>query len=534
MMMVGAAVVVPENAAANDGDVQPPMTLHRGNDSEPSTLDPNKSSTVTESVIINDLFMGLMTVDAAGELIPGATQRWERSEDGLRYVFHIRDDLYWSDGEPVTADDFVYSFRRLLDPMTASYYATILYILENGEAVNTGKAHPETIGARAVGPRELELRLHTPVPYLLELLGHASTYPVPAHVVERHGKDWSRPGNMVSNGAYKLVVWSPQNYVHAVRNPYFHDNDNVAIDEVFYYPTEDAATAFKQYRAGDFDIATSYPIRQHDWLIATMPDEVRVHPWLGTYYYAFNTSRTPMDDVRVRRALSMTIPREAITDQLLRYGAKPAYAIVPPGTENYHELHGMDTDASFRALGMDERIDKARRLLAEAGYGEGNPLEVTISYNTLADHKKIALVVAHGWRQIGVTTRLFNTEARVHFNNMRIADFEIARAGWIADYSDAENFLFLMQTETGPLNYGQFRHPEFDHLMREAARTLDLTERARLMAEAERIAMAEQPVAPIYYYVSRALVAPWVSGYVDNVRNIHLARYMRVTGPRQR
>jgi len=510
-----------------------PMVLHRGNSAEPDTLDPNKAALTAESNIIRDLFLGLMTLDAAGQVIPGSAERWSVSEDGKRYVFHIREDLVWSDGVPVTADDFVFAFRRLLDPMTGAEYATNLYVLENGEAVNLGQAAPETLGARALGPKTLEMRLHTPVPYLLEMLTHASTYPVPKHVVERLGDAWVKPGNMVSNGPYKLAAWEPQNYIKLVRNPLFYDNANVAIDEVFYYPTEDGNSALKQLRAGELDLNNEFPARQYSWLKANMPNVARVHPWLGVYYYAFNSERPPFNDKRVRLALAMAIPREAITDKLLGYGVLPAYSLVPPGVDNYAALHGLDTTAPFKSLSPEQRRAEARRLLAEAGYGPDKPLEVVLSYNTDKDHKKVALAAAHGWKQIGVVTRLFNVEAKVHYNNLKVADFEVARAGWIADFNDAENFLFLLESETGQLNYGQYANPQFDRLMKEASSTLDLKRRAILMGQAEQIAMADQPVTPIYFYVSRNLVAPWVSGYVDNVRNAHLSRYMAISGERR-
>lgn len=509
------------------------MVLRRGNGAEPDTIDPNKAALVSESTIIQDLFLGLTTFDAAGRVIPGAAERWEVLDGGRRYLFHIRGDLVWSDGVPVTADDFVYSFQRLLNPMTGAEYATTLYVLEGGEDVNLGRAAPDTLGARALDPKTLEVRLHTAVPYLLEMLTHASTYPVPRHVVEKLGDAWVKPGNMVSNGAYKLVAWEPQNYIKLERNPLFFDDAGTSIDEVYFYPVEDSNTALKQLRAGELDINSSFPPRQYDWLKANLPGVARVYPWLGTYYYAFNSARAPFDDRRVRLALAMTIPREAIAEKLIGSGTIPAYSFVPPGVENYSKLHEMDTSAPFKVLTPEERRAEARRLLAEAGYGPNNPLEVTISYNTSKDHKKIALAAAHGWKQIGVRTRLFNMEAKVHYNALKVADFEIARAGWIGDFNDAQNFLFLLESETGPLNYGQFSNPEFDRLMKEADAALDLKQRAILMARAERIAMAEQPITPIYYYVSRNLVAPWVKGWVDNIRDAHLSRFMRIAGERK-
>lgn len=500
------------------------IVYHRGNGGEPNSLDPHRSSATWESHIIRDLFLGLVVHDGAGNVIPGAAESWEMSADGRRYLFHIRPDLRWSDGTPVTADDFVFSFRRLVDPATGAEYASNLHVLENGRAVNVGEMPLESLGVAALDARRLELRLHTPVPYLLQLLTHVSTYAVPRHVVEREGRNWVRPGVMVSNGAYVLAEWRPQTFVRLDRNPLFYDNDAVQIDRVYFHPIEDDNTALKRFRAGEIDSHDRFPARQYGWLKANMPDKVHVAPWLGVYYYAFNSAKPPFDDRRVRRALAMTIPREAITEKLLGYGVIPAWSFVPPGVDHYER--GSPPD--FAAWPAEKRLATARALLAEAGWGPDNPLEVTLSYNTDREHKKVALAVAHAWKKLGVVTRLFNVEAKVHFNNLKTADFEIARAGWIADYNDAENFLFLMASSTGRLNYGQFHNPEYDALMAEASRSLDLDRRAEILRKAEAIAMAEQPVTPIYFYVSRNLVQPWVKGWTTNIVDVHPTRFLRV------
>nr|WP_279347177.1 peptide ABC transporter substrate-binding protein [Govania unica] len=467
-----------------------------------------------------------MINNARGEAVAGAAERWDVSADGRVYVFHLRKGLVWSDGEPLTADDFVFSFRRLADPATAASYASNMFVFENGEAINQGKLPKERLGVRALDPLTLELRLHTPVPYLLEMLTHAASYAVPRHVVEKKGAQWVRPGVMVTSGAYTLVEWRPHDRIRADKNPRFYDAANVAIDQVFYYPTEDEQTALKQFRAGELDSNDQFPARQYGWLKTNMPQQIRVAPWLGLYYYAFNSARPPFTDKRVRQALSMSIPREDITDKLLAYGVIPAYSIVPPGVAHYPEA----ATAPFKSWSREKRLSTARALLREAGYGPDHPLEVTISYNSNKDHKKIALAVAYGWKQIGVTARLFNVEAKVHYNNLKIADFEVARAAWIADYNDPENFLFLLDSHTGQLNYGQYDNPRYDALMAKAARTLDLDARAKILHEAEAMALGDMPIAPIYFYVSRNLVQTWVKGWEDNIMDAHPTRYLKIEG----
>lgn len=507
-----------------------PVVYYRGNSGDPATLDPQKSTGTWESHIIRDLFIGLVVNNARGEPVPGAAERWEVSPDGRLYVFHLRKGLQWSDGVPLTAEDFAFSFRRLVDPKTAAEYASTMFVLENGRAINEGKLPKERLGVRAIDARTLELRLHTPVPYLLEMLTHVSSYAVPKHVVERArgvaGGSWARPGTLVASGAFTLTEWRPQDHVRLDKNPRFYDARTVAIDRVMVYPTEDEQTALKRFRAGELDSNDQFPARQYAWLKANMPREVRVAPWLGLYYYAFNSARPPFNDRRVRQALAMTIPREEITGKLLAYGVIPAYSIVPPGIAHYPQ----SAPAFFKDWPWEKRLRTARALLAEAGYGPDNPLEVTISYNTNKDHKKVALAVAYGWKQIGVTARLHNVEAKIQYSNLKIADFEVARASWVADYNDPENYLFLMDSQTGQLNYGQFRNARYDALMKQASETLDLGERAKILRAAEAIAMTEMPITPIYFYVSRNLVQPWVKGWEDNIMDIHPSRYIRIEG----
>lgn len=502
------------------------VVLHRGNTNEPNTLDPHRTSGTWESHILRDLFLGLTSFDAHGATIPGAAERWDVSADGKVYVFHLRRGLLWSDGVPFTADDVVFSIRRLLDPKTASDYASNFYILVNGREANTGKLPLDQVGARALDALTVEMRLHTPVPYLLELLTHVSTYPVPRHVVERYGREWARPGRMASSGAYMADAWEPQTYVRAVKNPRFYDAKTVAIDTIYYYPLEDQQTALKQFRSGQLDINNSFPSRQYAWLKANMPDAVKVSPWLGVNYIAFHTRHPPTNDWRVRRALSLAIPREAITDKLLNYGLVPAYSFVPLGIANYPQPAELD----FKSWPWEKRLAEARRLLAEAGYGPQHPLKIVFSYNTDKDMKKIALAAADGWRQIGVKTELFNSEGKVHYNDLKVANFQAARAAWVADYNDAENFLFLMDSRTGALNYSRYVNPAFDRLMTTASQTLDLDKRADLLRQAEAIAMRDAPVTPIYYYAARNLVQPWVKGWYANINDAHLTRYMRIEG----
>lgn len=498
------------------------MVLRRGNGGEPDTLDPTRSSAEWENSILGDMFLGLTTDSADGRAVPGSAERWDISADGKTYIFHLRKNLVWSDGVPLTAADFVYSYRRLLDPAMAAQYAPAFYMLVNGEAVATGKAAPETLGVRAIDDHTLEMKFTAPVPYLLQLLTLAATFPVPRHVIEKYGANWTQPRHMVGNGAFTLAEWKPQSYVKLVRNPRFYDVKNVRLDAVYYYPGEDSNAALKQFRAGGLDAMNGFPSRHLTWLRQNMAAETRVAPWLGTYYYALNNEKYPYNDKRVRLALSMSIERELITDKLLKYGVIPAYGLVPPGIANY----GQGVRAYFADWPREKRIAEAKRLLAAAGFGPDNPLTVTIKYNTSQDHKKIALGVAANWKKIGVTTKLFNVEAKVLYADLRIGDFEVGRASWVADFNDPQNFLFLLDSASGTLNYSNYKNPQFDALIRQASTMLDLKQRAVVMGQAEQLAMDEQPVIPIYFYVSRNLVAKRVHGWVDNIIDRHRSRYL--------
>lgn len=519
---VGAAIAVGLTFSTALSPVEA-KTLRIGNDGKPQSMDPHYISTVQTSRISDDMFEGLLTYGPDGSPVAGAAESWDISEDGLTYTFHLRDTT-WSDGTPVTAQDFTYAYQRLLAPEFGGEYASLLYIIDGAEAFNTGKAGPEALQAKAIDDKTLEIKLAHPAPYFLAQLTHQTAFPVPRHVVEKHGEDWTKPENIVVNGAYKLVEWVPNVHVKLVKNESFHAADSVAIDEVIYYALEDRTAMQKRFRTGELDVARDIASEQIDWLRENMADSLRIVPYQGSYYYVFRTDKKPFDDVRVRRALSMAINRDAINNKVLRTGEVSAYSFVPPGTANYNA----PVNADFADMDYGSAVAEAKKLLGEAGFGEDNPLKLTLRYNTSENHKRIAIAVQAMWKQLGVQAELFNTDGKIHYSDLKQGDFEIARAGWIADYNDAQNFLYLLETKTGPLNYSQYNHPDFDALMDKAAVTTDLQKRAELMAEAEKLAMRDQPLIPIYYYVSKQLVSPKVQGWVDNAPDRHLTRWLDI------
>jgi len=489
---------------------------------EPKTLDPHHVSGVWENYIVGDAFLGLLTDAADATPIPGAAESWQISDDGKTYTFKLRDHQ-WSDGQPVTADDFVFAFRRILDPKEAAEYAQILYPIKNAEALNSGKMQGmENLGVRAVDPKTLEVQLENPTGYFLELLTHYTTYPVPKHTVEQYGADWVKPEHIVSNGPYHIVEWTPHSRIVAEKNPNFYDAANVKIDKVVYYPDEDRSAVTKRFRAGEIDFQEEFASEQIDFLRKEIPDAVHVSPYLGTYYYVFNVKRKPFDDPRVRHALSLAVDRDIITGKVLKTGELPAYAVVPPKTGKYGEPYVPD----WSKTSLPERQAKARELLKEAGFGPDHPLKFELSYNTSEDHKRIAVAAQAMLKAVGVQADLVNREVKVHYDRLNQNDFEVARAAWVADYNDPQDFLYLLQTTTKVQNYGRYSNARFDQLMDQQAASRDQDERMRLMHEAEKIAVDDDAWISIYYYVSKSLVSPKLQGYVDNTKHIHRARWM--------
>ena len=500
---------------------QAEKVLRIANMGEPNTLDPHVVSGVWENRILGNMFLGLVTEAANGSDMAGAAESWTISDDGTTYTFKIRDHV-WSDGKAVTADDFVFSLRRILSPETAAEYASLLYPIKNAEAVNTGKAGPDALGVKAIDAKTLQLDLEAPTPYFLSQLTHYTAWPVPKHVVEKHGNAWTKKENIVVNGAFVLDEYLPNTHVKLSKNQKFYDAANVKLDRIIYYPGEDRPAGLKRFRAGEVDLVTDFSSDQYGWLMKNLPAETRIAPYLGIYYYPFNTRKPPFDDVRVRQALSMAIDRETIVDKVMKTGEIAAYSFVPPGTGNYIT----PSYAPWKGKPYKERVTMAKKLLAEAGYGSDKPLDITLSYNTSENHKRIAIAVTAMWKAIGVKAGLFNSEVKVHYADLKQAKFQVARAGWIADYDDAQNFLYLLETRTGANNYGGYSNPEFDRLMLEASKTVDLEKRADLMRAAEAHVANDQPIAPIYYYVSKQVVSTKLTGFIDNARDIHRARWL--------
>ncbi|PXF92156.1 peptide ABC transporter substrate-binding protein [Brucella abortus] len=499
--------------------------LNRGNDTDPATLDHHHTSTVAEGNVLRDLYDGLTIQDADGKAIPGVAKSWDISEDGTVYTFHLRDNAKWSNGDPVTAGDFQFTFRRLMDPKTAAGYASMLFIIKNAEDAAAGKKPVDQLGVEAVDDHTLKITLNSPAPYFLELLTHQTGFPLHQKSVEANGDKFTTPGKMVTNGAYMLESFTPNDKIVMKKNPYYYEADQVKIDKVNWIPFEDRASCMRRFEAKEVDICSDVSAEQMDYVKKNLSKEFRLAPYLGIYYVDIKGEpSSKLRDPRVRRAISLAADREFMADEVWRGVMLPAYSMVPPGIANYvKDAPKLD----FANEDILDREDKAKELLKEAGV-EPNTLSVTLRYNTSENHKNTMAAFANMLKNIGINAKLDEVEGTTYFNYLQEKGmFDLTRDGWIGDYNDPNSFLELYTTGNY-FNYAEWSNKDYDALMDKSAVTTDLAERAKILAEAEEILLKEGAIVPLMYYSSTALVADRVQGYDDNLMNSHGTRWLSV------
>ncbi len=499
--------------------------LRLGNNAEPETLDPHKAQSVPAANILRDLYEGLTIEDPHGNVIPGAADRWEISNDERVYTFHLRENARWSNGDPVTADDFVAGLRRSADPRTGSGYAQILAPIENAEAVTAGRLPPEALHVSALDAHDLQIRLRAPTPYFLGLLNHQATYPIHRPSLQKYGEQFARADRLVGNGAYRLVEWVVQARVTVERNPYYWDNMHTSIDRVEYFPTEDAGSEFKRYRAGELDVTSTIQATQLPWIRTHLSGELHLEPYLGVSYYGFNLTRPPFrDNLKLREALVLAIDPAIIVDKVMQGAGVPASGWILPGMPGYEAQRTAWADWPW-----PRRIGEARRLYAEAGYSPQHPLNVEIRYNTQNDNRRIATVMAAMWKQtLGANVSLVNEEWKVFLQNRRQrAVTQVFRGSWIGDYNDPLTFLEILGSHHG-MNASGYASATFDALLARAAAEPDPQRRMRTLEAAEREVLTDLPVLPISFYVSKHLVKPRVLGWENNIADIHYSKDLRI------
>lgn len=500
-------------------------SLDIANSSEPLSLDPHKATGSWENNILGNMFVGLTTENERAEPGPGMAERWITSEDGLTWTFYLR-RATWSDGEYCDAHDFQFAFRRIMTPATLAQYASILFPIKNAQAVNAGELPPEQLGARAIDDRTLEIRLEHPAPYFPQLLKHYTAYPIPKHVHDRVGEDWVKPANMVTNGAFTLKRWWSNYIVHLEKNPNFYDAENVELEHLYFYPQNDVQAAARKVMSGEAGWSTRFPSNQVEVLQRELPGYVRVATYLTCNYFSLNMTRPPFDDARVRQAIAMAYDRDFVASQIYRTGERPAYKFIPPGVYDYPST----ARYSWADMPIAERKAEAGRLLRAAGYGPNNPLRFAFSHRNTSDNPRVAVVAQNDWNSIApwVTVELRGVENQVHYANLRAKNFQAGDGGWIGDFNDAKNFLYLFESRTGAQNYPTYNNPEYDRLVHESDFERDPERRAQLMLEAEQMMLDDAPICTSVFLNSTNLVHPDLSGFETNLEDIHRARWFGI------
>ena len=500
--------------------------LYIGIGTEPAGLDPHLITGLTELYVTLAFLEGLATFDSETMAIkPGVAESWAMSKDGLTYTFHFDPEARWSNGDPVTAQDFLFSFERILSPALGAPYAYMLYDMKNAEAFHKGELSDfSQVGASAPDAATLVIELEQPTPYFLSLLTHYTWWPVHPPTILKHGSmtdrisEWTKPENFVGNGPFTLEKWRINGSIYANKNPLYRDPDSVWLNGIHFLPIQ-ADAEERAFRAGHLHLTSTVLPHRIDWYRQNMPDRMRFDTALGVYYYMLNTSREPLDDPRVRRALAYSIDREAITEHVLKAGQQPAYHFTPPNT-------GGSYNAEARLV-YDP--DLARELLAEAGYpgGEGFPT-FEILYNTSEAHRSIAVAIQQMWKEeLGIDVTLYNQEWKVYLSTRQAGNFDILRAAWFGDYDDPNTFLSLGESDNGN-NHTNWLSEEFDGLIEAAAIEQDQTKRFELFQQAESILLEEMPVVPIYFYVTSLLIDPSVEGWHPNILDYHPYQSVRL------
>lgn len=505
------------------------QTLVRNNGAEVQSLDPHKIEGVPESNVNRDLFEGLLVTDVDGHPAPGVAEKWE-NKDFKVWTFHLRKDAKWSDGTPVTAEDFVYSWQRLANPTTASPYASYLQYghIANIDDIIAGKKPITDLGVKAIDANTFEVTLSEPVPYFYKLLVHPSVSPVPKSAVEKFGEKWTQPANIVTNGAYKLKDWVVNERMVLERNPQYWDNAKTVINQVTYLPISSEVTDVNRYRSGEIDMTyNNMPIELFQKLKKEIPKEVHVDPYLCTYYYEINNQKAPFTDVRVRTALKLALDRDIIVNKVKNQGDLPAYSYTPPYTDG-----AKLTEPDWFKQTQEQRNAEAKKLLAEAGYTADKPLTFSLLYNTSDLHKKLAIAVASIWKKnLGANVKLENQEWKTFLDSRHQGTFDVARAGWCADYNEPTSFLNTMLSDSSN-NTAHYKSPAFDKLIGDTLKATDEAQRTELYSKAEQQLDKDSAIVPVYYYVNARLVKPWVGGYtgkdpMDNiyVKNLYIIKH---------
>lgn len=492
--------------------------LYIGIGAEPAALDPHITTGLTEYSVLLSMLEGLTTLNPVTMAVePGVAKSWDISPDGLRYTLYLDPQARWSNGDPVTALDFLFSFERILSPALGAPYAYMLYPIRGAKAFHSGELSDfAQVGLAAPSPRTLVIELEAPTPYLLNLMTHNTWWPVHPPTVLKYGamtdriSKWTKAGHFVGNGPYQLKDWRLNSQIHVTRNPYYRQAETVRLNGLHFLPIE-AETEERAFRSGQLHLTSTVPVHRIDWYRKHRPECLRFDTALGVYYYMLNTARPPLDNPKVRQALAYAIHREQITEHILRAGQTPAYHFTPPNTGGYQAQARFAYDP-----------ERARQLLAEAGYpnGAGFPT-FELLYNTSESHRTIAVAIQQMWKtELGIDIELHNQEWKAYLSTREAGEFDLLRAAWFGDYDDPNTFLSLGESDNGN-NHTQWSNAEYDALLQQAAHTQDPAARHLLFQRAEQILIEAMPVIPIYFYVTSRLIHPSVQGWYPSILDIH-------------
>ncbi|MDC2972167.1 peptide ABC transporter substrate-binding protein [Gammaproteobacteria bacterium] len=515
-----------ENISPVDSGLEQQI-YHHGNGSEPQGIDPHIVTGVPEHHILISLCEGLTIPNpnpkGSDGYIPGTAESWSISDDGKEYIFKLNKNAKWSNGDPVTADDFVWSWKRILTASLGSQYPDMLYYLVGAYEYHNGQIDNfDEVGVKAIDTHTLKVNLKNPTPFFIGLLSHYSTWPVHKETVLKHGDiddrngEWTRPGNFVCNGPFQLKTWELNNKIVVEKNPHYYDASMVRLNEIHYYPVSNVMTEDRMFRAGQLHLTSSMPTQKCPIYIEEKNPNLKIDPYMGTYFYRINTENETLNDVRVRKALAYSIDRQLLVDKVTQCGQIPAYSFTPPGSNGYQPSTEIPYDPVL-----------AKQLLAEAGYSSDNPFpKLEILFNTNEGHRKVALAIQQMWQnELGIEVELVNQDWKVYLSREMVGDFQISRAGWIGDYEDPNTFLDLMRPNRGNNKTG-WENMEFDALVEEANTINDQEKRYELLNEAEKILIDNMPIIPLYTYVRVYQLSPDVKGFNPHILDHHHPKFI--------
>lgn len=490
------------------------QALVRGNGSEPASLDPHKVESDVEANLIHDFFEKLISVHDDGTISGGLVEKWEQQDKRI-WTFHLRPDLKWSDGSALTADDVVFSWRRLVDPQTLSPYQSYIPSMHvrNAAEIAAGKKPAGELGITTLDKQTIRIELDRPLSYFLAMVDNFTVVTLPQAVIEKYGDKWTQPGNFVSSGPFTLGEWVVNERIVGKRNPYYWDDAHTILNKVTYLPIVSNTAEVNRYKAGEVEMTFTLPPHLFKALKTELPGQVKVDPQLSTYYYKFNTQKPPFNDPRVRRALDLALDKTVIAEKVLGMGQLPAYGPLPPGMAGYSSK-----PPEWAAWTQQQRNAEAKKLLSAAGFGVERPLKFDLLYNTSESHQRVAIAASSMWKQaLGVEARLRNQEWKTMLDTMRTGDFELVRASWAADYNEPSTYFDILRTGNSN-NQGKFANAEYDALLDRAVDADTPAARNSDYHQAEKILQQQVPLLPIYYYVRARLVKPYIGGFKPDQR----------------